>query len=157
MVLPFSGMPWQPASSLLVGGVTDIAVLLHRMHVTQRVDVLGGAILASSLGFDILTAESSRWNALLFVSENHYFWTNPCGCNYDLRPEALLWRQNCFWFNGHVLQEILWRLESWDMGKEHSGDIFIRKESCNLPSLYYLHFSIYKPLECETVSGEIFT
>ena len=48
-------------------------MLLHRMHVTQRVDVLGGAILASSLGFDILTAESSRWNALLFVSENHYF------------------------------------------------------------------------------------
>lgn len=25
------------------------------------------------------------------------------------------------------------------MGKEHSGDIFIRKESCNLPNLYYLH------------------
>lgn len=51
----------------------DIAVPLHRMHVAQRGDVLGGAILASSPGFDILTAVSSRWNAFLFVSENHYF------------------------------------------------------------------------------------
>ena len=93
--IALSGMPWQPASSLLVGGVMDIAVPLHRMHVAQQGDVLGGAILASSPGFDILTAVSSRWNAFLFVSENHYFWTNPCGCYCDLQPEALQ-RQSSF-------------------------------------------------------------
>lgn len=42
-------------------------------------------------------------------------------------------------------------------GKEHSGDIFRRKESLSLTSLYYLIFNICKLLEFETVSRDIFT
>lgn len=60
-------------SSLLVCGIMDVAVLLPRMRIAQLIEVLGSANLALCPGFDILTAESSVWKALLFVFENHYF------------------------------------------------------------------------------------